>query len=244
MVWRRESKRLAKYERYLCKQFDHLLTVSDEDKQAMLALAAEDEISSLSKKITTIPICVDPDHRQVIETNNNGQQIMHLGTMFWPPNRDGVLWFAREVLPLIAKQLPGVEFVIAGANPPKEIKLLERCDNGLAGCIRVTGFLDDPSNELSHSRVFVVPLHAGGGMRVKILDAWLWGLPIITTSIGAEGIEYQEGENILVADSANSFAEAVLRIFAEPDLGARLRKKGRQWVEERYNWRKVYPHFG
>ncbi len=241
IVWRRESKRLAKYERNLLRQFDHLLTVSDEDKQAMLTLADDNEKSLLAKKITIIPICVDPSHRQVIEKNNKRQQIIHLGTMFWPPNRDGVLWFAREVLPLVAKQLPTVEFVIVGANPSKDIKRLEQSVPRLAGRIRVTDFLDDPRDELSQSQVFVVPLHAGGGMRVKILDAWLWGLPIVTTSIGAEGIEYTAGENILVADSAITFAEAILKVFNEPDLDTRLRKYGRQWVEERYDWQNIYP---
>ena len=89
--------------------------------------------------------------------------------------------------------------------------------------------------------VFIVPLRSGGGMRVKIVEAWRWGLPVVSTRIGAEGIEYVEGENILIADSAEAFAEAVVRVLTEPGLSGKLREGGRKWVEERYEWTKVYP---
>jgi len=78
-------------------------------------------------------------------------------------------------------------------------------------------------------------------MRVKILDAWRWGLPVVSTSIGAEGIRYRDGENILVADGAEAFAEAVLKLLGDQSLNRALRLNGRQWVEEHYDWRRVYP---
>jgi glycosyltransferase involved in cell wall biosynthesis len=77
-------------------------------------------------------------------------------------------------------------------------------------------------------------------MRVKILDAWCWGVPIVSTSIGAEGIEIQEGKNILIADTPEALADAVVRVLREPALGNSLRENGRHWVEERYDWRRVY----
>jgi len=87
---------------------------------------------------------------------------------------------------------------------------------------------------------FVVPLHAGGGMRVKILDAWLWGLPIVSTALGAEGIKFERGQNILIADDAAGFAQAILRLFADSALNRQLRINGRAWVETHYTWQVAY----
>ena len=89
--------------------------------------------------------------------------------------------------------------------------------------------------------MFIVPLFAGSGMRVKILDAWRWGLPVISTSIGAEGIGYRDGENILIADEPEAFARAVVRLMIDDGLNQALRQNGRGWVEEHYDWQRVYP---
>jgi glycosyltransferase involved in cell wall biosynthesis len=99
----------------------------------------------------------------------------------------------------------------------------------------------DPRPYLEAADVFIVPLFSGSGMRVKILDGWLWGLPIVSTPIGAEGIEVRDGENILLAADAPAFADAVVRLLTNPDLNRRLRVEGRRWVEARYAWQAVYP---
>ena len=106
--------------------------------------------------------------------------------------------------------------------------------------ITVTGYVADATPYLAAADAFVVPLHAGGGMRVKILDAWLWGLPIVSTPIGAEGIDLRDGENILIAGDARAFAAATLRCLSDLALNARLRTAGRAWVEEKYAWQVVY----
>jgi glycosyltransferase involved in cell wall biosynthesis len=102
------------------------------------------------------------------------------------------------------------------------------------------GYVDDPRPLLSETAVFVVPLLAGGGMRVKIIDGWTWGLPIVSTTVGAEGIALQEGVQILLADEPGAFADAVVRVLREPALRDRLASSGRAWAEERYGWRSVY----
>ncbi len=88
--------------------------------------------------------------------------------------------------------------------------------------------------------VIEIPLRAGGGMRVKIVDAWSWGLPIVSTSIGAEGLEYRDLENLLLADTAEAFAQSLVRLLTDPELAARLSTAGRRTVEEYYDWRKTY----
>ena len=142
--------------------------------------------------------------------------------MFWPPNVAGVLWFAREVLPLIWARLPEARFVIVGKNPPEEVQSLSADPR-----IQVAGYVADPLPYLQAADAFVVPLFSGGGMHVKILDAWLWGLPIVSTPLGAEGIDLRDGENILLAADPASFAEATVRLLTDPTLNHRLRTQAR-----------------
>jgi glycosyltransferase involved in cell wall biosynthesis len=124
---------------------------------------------------------------------------------------------------------------VAGKNPPPEVTALA-ADPGLT----VTGYVADPRPWLEQSAAFLAPLRAGGGMRVKIPDGWLWGVPIVSTGIGAEGIECHPGRDILIADTPQDFAAAVVRLMQDPALGRRLAEAGRRWAEARYDWRTAY----
>jgi polysaccharide biosynthesis protein PslH len=232
---------LATYEADLCRQFDHILTVTEEDRMALLGLLPEEEAETLGERFTVLPICVDPAGQPPLAQKGDRPQIVFLGTMFWPPNVEGVLWFAREVMPHILARVPEAHFVVAGKDPPAAVRALAADGAPLAGRVEITGFVADALPLLSSSRVFVVPLLAGGGMRVKIVDAWMWGLPVVSTTIGAEGIMTRPGENILLADEPEAFAEAVVQILTDQALGRRLSDNGRRWLEAHYDWRTVYP---
>jgi len=104
----------------------------------------------------------------------------------------------------------------------------------------VCGYVDDPAPLLAETAVFIVPLLAGGGMRVKILDAWRLGLPVVSTTIGAEGLAVRPEENILLADTPEAFARQVVRILSLPDLADALRAGGQATVAQQYNWRATY----
>jgi glycosyltransferase involved in cell wall biosynthesis len=131
----------------------------------------------------------------------------------------------------VRAELPEAVLTVIGKNPPA----------GLAGeGVEVTGYVTDLMPYLAETAAFIVPLHAGGGMRVKILDAWSWGLPVVSTTIGAEGIETQHEKNILIADTAPAFAQAVIRVLREPTLAQQLAQGGRQTVIEKYDWQKIY----
>lgn len=233
-LWQREARRFCEYERGLCRQFDHVLTVTEEDQQALLDLFEAGEREAVAQKFTVMPICVDPGLTEPVEPRDEGPHILHLGTMFWPPNVEGVLWFAREVLPLVLEQAPEAKFTVAGKRPPDAVRALAGPN------VDVVGYVPDPKPLLARSRVFIVPVRAGGGMRVKILDGWQWGLPIVSTTIGAEGIRLQPGENILLADEPRTFADAVVRLLQDSELRKRMRESGRRWVEQEYDWRRVY----
>jgi glycosyltransferase involved in cell wall biosynthesis len=235
-VMAREAKAFVRYEARVCQTYNAVLTVTSEDRQHLLALYPPEQRMALRDKFTVVPISVDPDEiRAIAHRPSAAPTILHVGTMFWPPNVAGVLWFAREVLPLIHRRLPEARFIVVGKAPPPEVQAL-----GSDPRIIITGYVAELEPYLAEGDAFVVPLHAGGGMRVKILDAWLWGLPIISTPIGAEGIELREGENIVLAEDAPSFADAVTRVLNDDKLNRQLRAAGRAWVEETYAWRAVY----
>jgi glycosyltransferase involved in cell wall biosynthesis len=244
LLYRREAKLFRRYEAGLCRQFDRLLTVTREDKEAHLALLPEAGRAALAARISPVPICVETEEWPPLTYRDEGPHLIHLGTMFWPPNVEGVGWFSREVLPLVLQQVPGANFTIAGKNPPPQLMAMAGPGSLVAGHIQLTGFVARPDYLLQRSRAFVVPLRAGGGMRVKILDAWRWGVPIVSTTVGAEGIETRDGENILLADEATTFAQAVTRLLTDDALAARLRLNGRRWVEEHYNRRRIYGTVG
>ena len=235
-VMRREARAFARYEAAMCRDYDALLTVIPEDREHLLALLPSEERESVAPKFTVIPICVDPEKvMPVTHREGRAPTILHVGTMFWPPNINGVLWFAKEVLPLVHQEVPDARFVIVGKNPPEAVWALAADPR-----VEVTGYVVDLDPYLEAADAFVVPLHAGSGMRVKILDAWLWGLPTVSTSIGAEGIEVLDGDNILLADNPQAFARATIRLLTDDALNRRLRTHGRDWVERHYSWQEVY----
>jgi len=232
-LWQREAALLQHYEAAACRQFDQVITVTPGDRHILESLTqtGNDALPSFH----TIPICVDTACVPAVTPQGGDLNVLHLGTMFWPPNVEGVTWFLREVWPRVRSELPGTTFTIVGKQPPEELAVLAKGQD-----VEMTGYLADPLPSLRRAQAFVVPLLSGGGMRVKIVEAWRWGLPIVSTTLGAEGIEYRAGENILIADTPADFATAVLSLLREPGLNQRLRVNGRQWVEEHYDYRLVY----
>jgi glycosyltransferase involved in cell wall biosynthesis len=222
----RDWRLLKEYEGRICREFDAVLAVSEEDKAAL------SEAAGCSVDAKVIPIAIDTDEVALIE-RPDPTHVLHIGTMYWPPNIDGVLWFMYKVWPLIQEQRPGVQFDVVGSRPPREITALGGDERG----INVTGYVPDPTPYLQRAALMVVPLRAGGGMRVKILNAMAQGIPIVSTTLGCEGIEVVPGENILIADEPADFADAVLRLLNEADLAAKLAAGGRHLAEKKYDYR-------
>lgn len=226
----REARLLTTHEPEVCDRFDHVVWVTEEDRQAVAAVNKPAVKSRLSS--TVIPICANPTQVRPVDWDRAKHRITFLGGLHWPPNAQGILWFADQVFPQIRAEVPEAVLTVIGKSPPA----------GLAReGVEVTGYVEDPYPYLSETIAFIVPLHAGGGMRVKILDAWSWGLPIVSTTIGAEGIETEQERNILIADTAGDFAQGVIRCFRDQELARRLGANGRKTVLEKYDWQKVYP---
>lgn len=235
MVLRREARALSRYEARLCVQYDQVTFVTNEDRDLIQRQIERHHVQLPADRFTTIPICIDPGDKLPIVPVARPFRILSLGVMFWPPNAEGALWFARDMWPRIQARHPELVFTIAGKNPPEYLRQLHGQNN-----IEVLGYVPDLNQVLAETAAFIVPLRAGGGMRVKILDTWCWGLPVVSTRIGAEGIQVCAGDNILLADEADAFAEAVLQLVEDASLNQQLRECGRRWVEENYDWRRIY----
>jgi glycosyltransferase involved in cell wall biosynthesis len=222
-----EWRKLRRYEGQVCRAFDRVTVVSTDDRLALEAAAAG------SLTTTTIPIAVDTAELAFQPPEATARDVLSVATMFYPPNVEGVVWFGEHVLPRVRALVPDTRFVVVGSRPARAVSDLGRRVLG----IEVTGYVDDLQPILRRSRVLVVPLHSGSGMRVKILEGFARGIPIVSTSVGVEGIDAQHDVHLLVADSPADFAAAVARLLREPETARRLALAGRALVERRYDWR-------
>lgn len=229
----RDWQLLKTYEGRVCNEFDAVLAVSEEDKRALIEAMDSVGAKQRESSITVIPIAVDGDEVVPVQRRLDADHILHIGTMYWPPNIDGVKWFINDVLPIMRAQKPDVVFDVVGARPPQELLDLSKADSR----INVTGYVDDPTPYLQSAGVMVVPLRAGGGMRVKILNAMAQALPIVTTTLGCEGIAVKQGEHVLIADTPAAFADAVLKVLNDRALADVLGCAGRRLIDSTYDYR-------
>jgi glycosyltransferase involved in cell wall biosynthesis len=233
-----EARRIKRYEGRIVREFDHTLAVTEIDHSALLQAAASksDGFGPALPDIPVIPIAVNTGALQSICRVSGSVNIVTLGTLHYPPNADGIRWFMQEVFPLVREQIPEATLTVVGKNPPKDF--LERASQEPRS-IRVTGYVPDLTPYLEQAAIMVVPVRAGGGMRVRILEAFARAIPVITTTVGLEGIDARPGEDVLVADTPACFAAAVVRLLQDESLQSRLATNGRHLAEQRYDWKVV-----
>jgi glycosyltransferase involved in cell wall biosynthesis len=156
--------------------------------------------------------------------------VLFFGALNYFPNEDGVLWLLREVWPLVERSSPAARLKIVGQHPTSGILALR------GPRIEIAGKVDDLRPHLASASVCIAPLRIGGGTRFKIVEAMAMSKPVVSTSLGAEGLDVEPGRHLLIGDDAASFAAAVSRVLADPELGAGLGRNGRALVEARYSW--------
>ena len=219
---------LKRYEGQLCRQFDAVTAVTEEDRALLLEAGANDNI-------TVIPIAIDTHEQAFIQRRPSSPHIVHIGTMYWPPNINGIHWFLDHVYPTIKREVPDVRCTLIGARPPESLTRRAADDRTLT----VTGYVEDPLPFLEDASMMMVPLQAGGGMRVKILNALSQGIPMVSTTVGCEGIKVTHERDILVADQPQSFAEATIRLLNDYGLNQQITQNGRQTAEQLYDYRQA-----
>lgn len=226
-----QHKRMQHWESRLSALFDGVITVSPEDT----------EISRTEYRLTNVlghvPTGVDVDSFQPAPPKVQGRPFVmgFLGSMDWMPNIDATLDFVKEILPIVRANLPDCRFKIIGRKPPAKIRELAVNDPG----IEVTGTVEEVQSHVHECDVIVVPLKAGGGTRIKIYEAMAMGVPVVSTTIGAEGLAVTPGEDILVADDALTFAAALLNLAQDRQFSMTLAQKARSEVEANHSWTKA-----
>jgi glycosyltransferase involved in cell wall biosynthesis len=227
-----ETKRIKQYEGMVIRDFDATFAVTELDRQA-LTDAIPAQAATARTSITVVPIAVDTQQIRPVARRTNSRNLLTMGTLYYPPNADGIRWFVGEVFPLIRSKIPEVTLTIIGKNPPSDfLRLAEDKSNG----ILVTGFVPELDPYFAESAVTVIPVRAGGGMRVRILEAFARATPVVTTTVGLEGIQAEPGRDVLVADSPQDFANAVCRVLDDEALRTQLSANGRLLVESMYDW--------
>jgi glycosyltransferase involved in cell wall biosynthesis len=220
---RLDLRRLKQYEKRTIPLFDACVVCSEWDKGKVIR-------SGLSRNPWVIPNNVDTNFFQPnLETGANGQDILFLGNMSFHPNVDAVQYFAREILPLILKEVPSSRFVIVGKKPVADVLNLA---NGRT--IIVAGEVPDPRPYYAQSALVVTPIRYGGGTRVKILEAMAMGKSVVSTSIGAEGIPAADGQEIVLADLAGDLADQCIRLLNSPELRGSIGQRSREFVVKNF----------
>lgn len=227
-----ETRRIREYEGRIVSDFDATLAVTELDRQALLS-AKNGNGSPLNGSFTVIPIAVDTKQIRPVARRTDSHTLLTMGTLYYPPNADGIRWFVEEVFPLIRSKVPEVKLTIIGKHPPKDfLALAEDKSNNIV----VTGFVPELDPYFAESALAVIPVRAGGGMRVRILDAFARAVPVVTTTVGLEGIQAEPGEDVLVADTPSDFAASVIRLLNDKALQDQLSTNGRHLVESKYDW--------
>ena len=216
-----QYERLYNYEKKIIKYFDKCIMISERDKEVIEIINPQVKVTAINPGINIIN-----SKRQPVQP----QEILFIGTMDWLPNEDSILWFIHRVLPIIQREIKGVTLNVVGANPSPKIKSL----NSFTG-INIMGRVKNILNFYERSSVFIVPLRSGSGIRIKIIEAFLMKVPVVSTTVGAEGMELKNGEHILISDGEVEFAEAVVNFLRNTRYAERVSRKGYDFAKKNYN---------
>ena len=227
----RESALLKEYENRTWGKFPLRTVVSTEDRR---------ELDRCCDRGKTIVVNNGIDVRQVQPVANpDRRRILFMGTMSYYPNIDGVLYFVESILPLILRRDRHLTFCIAGREPPQIVQQLA----GDRSNIELVANPEDMSQVAAECSLSVVPLRSGSGTRIKILHSMAMGLPVVTTSIGCEGLEVLDRKHLLIHDEPHNFADAVLELISDRQLWHQLQLNGRQLIEEQYDWTAIFVRY-
>jgi sugar transferase (PEP-CTERM/EpsH1 system associated) len=249
MIWRRhyevqtnplkraylhgQWRKAFRYERAACRRFDAVVTVSRDDAET---IARDYGV----RDAADVPTGVDTEFFRPAEgVSPEPNTLVFTGSMDWLPNEDAIQFFTREVLPLVREREPGVKLTVVGRKPYASLLELSKRDPSIV----VTGRVEDVRPYMERAAAYVVPIRVGGGTRLKIYEAMAMGRPVVSTTIGAEGLPLEDGEDLLIADTPRAFADAVVRVLTDAELAESLGARAASKVRAQFGWDKVAARF-
>ncbi|MGH9613637.1 MAG: glycosyltransferase family 4 protein, partial [Bryobacteraceae bacterium] len=225
-----EYLRALRYELRILSRFDRVQVCSQANRDYLLSF-----LPKLAPRIDdNLRAGVDTSLYPMRMEGREPETMLFLGGVRHLPNLEALQWFTRQVMPLILKSAPGARLIVVGSEPPPAHALPDSGD-----AVEIRGFVEDVLEPLGRYAVFVCPILSGSGIRVKLLEAFAAGIPVVSTRIGAEGLTERDGETCLLADDATEFARKVLDLFANPALGRELAARARDEVEARWDMAKI-----
>jgi glycosyltransferase involved in cell wall biosynthesis len=228
-------RRLERYERRACQAADRVVAVSETDAQVLRGLVPGLEPvvvpNGVDMELHTGPVPPLP-----AGSGPGEQDLVFTGKMDFRPNVDAVLWFAQEVLPLIRHEAPEVRFWVVGMNPHPRLATL--ADDP---AVEITDWVEHVRPYIARAALYVVPLRIGGGTRLKVLQAMAMGKAIVSTRLGCEGFDVVPGQELVIADTPDQFASAVLQLLRDPDRRLRLGRVARGFAGSKYDWQIIVP---
>ena len=225
-----QASRLARYERLVCQSADQVVAVSEPDAAFLQQLSGV--------QAAVIPNCIDVTaYRPLSGQRPWDYDLVFTGKMDYRPNVDAMVWFVREIWPLIRSRRPQTTLAIVGKNPHERLLPLRR----LPG-ITVTGWVEQVQPYLAGAHLFIMPFRVGSGTRLKLIEAMAAGVAIVSTSQGAEGFPVQDDVELRLADEPALFADVVIRLLNQPGERQRLGRRAAAFARQ-YDWREVIPRF-
>lgn len=221
------------YERMTCRRFDQVIAVSREDRELM-------QQDYGIKSIDDVPTGVDTDFfRCSGNVEGESRNVVFTGSMDWLPNEDAIRYFIEQIMPRIKQVVPDLKLSVVGRNPyPRLVELSKRDPS-----IIVTGRVEDVRPYMESAAAYVVPLRIGGGTRLKIFEAMAMEKAIVSTSVGAEGLPVKHGDQLLLADTPQLFAESVIRLLSDEPFAKELGQRAAKTVRDKFGWKKVAERF-
>jgi sugar transferase (PEP-CTERM/EpsH1 system associated) len=233
VLYRAQHRRMLRFERDTLARFDGVLAVSDTDRETFERLypgATESPIHVVPTGVDTV-FFAPADGRPDAASPAASRSLVFTGSMDWLPNEDAMLFFCREILPLIRAEEPEVTLSIVGRAPTPAIRRLAS-----NAAVAVTGRVDDVRPAMRDAAVYVVPLRIGGGTRLKIFEAMSMAKAVVSTAVGAEGLPVKAGEHLLLADEPRAFARGVVRMLRDLDRRRAIEQAARALVVSQYDW--------
>jgi glycosyltransferase involved in cell wall biosynthesis len=218
-------KKMERFESMAFQMFTQTVAVSDQDRQAIEQWIPKERVSVVENG-------VDVSYFQPSSDKSKPFSLVFTGAMDWRPNVDAMFYFIDEIWARVLRDYPQSTLTIVGRNPMATLR--DHVQN--MESVKLTGTVDDVRPYLNAAQVYIVPLRVGGGSRLKILEAFSMGLPVVSTSVGAEGLCVTQGQHVLFANDPQNFADAIVELFNDQLLRKQLGEEGQRLVHEHYRW--------
>lgn len=223
LLYRFEQIKMLCFERRLLKSGVTCLVASEADASYLRGIVP-------GAKLTVVPNSVDTKYFAPVKENDENFDLVFVGNMAYPPNRDGVVYFYQQVLPAILRSYPEARLVVVGKNPPADIHALRE-----NRAVEVTGYVSDVRPYLEKAAVVICPVRFGAGTRIKILEAMATGLAVVSTTIGCEGLDVVADEDIIIADEPGEMAAAIVDLLKDREKARRIGLKAVETVRRKYD---------